>query len=212
MNAEVMTSPPHAARENASRMATAIIAKAIVLRADFPKLSETTLCSTNKAGRIRNAPRTLGSLKVPRARPYSVRRSRPPGTSSQQQKRDKCEVQPQAGSEENDSGGQRNQFVRARLDGHDRAACANEPHESALQSQHTRRGSHRGGQGFRCCRICHHFRTVLSRRFRFSISAREGFSEECRDRTELTNSRCNTDRTRHVSVSSPRCRLRRASR
>ena len=68
MKAAVMASPPHAARENASRIASAIMASATVLRKDFPRGSETTLCSTNSAGRIRNAPSTLGSLKVPRAR------------------------------------------------------------------------------------------------------------------------------------------------
>ena len=34
----------------------------------FAEGSETTLCSTNSAGRIRNAPSTFGSLNVPRAR------------------------------------------------------------------------------------------------------------------------------------------------
>ena len=70
-----MTSPPHAARENASRIASVMIPSAMVLRNDLPILSETTLCSANSAGRIRNAPSTFGSLKVPRARPYSVSRS-----------------------------------------------------------------------------------------------------------------------------------------
>ena len=80
MNAEVSTSTPHAARENASRIASDMMPKAIALRNALPNLSETTLCSANSAGRIRNAPYTLGSLKVPRARSYSVSRSRPPGT------------------------------------------------------------------------------------------------------------------------------------
>ena len=80
MKAEVTTSPPHAARENASRIASAMMPSAIALRNDLPSRSETTLCSTNKAGRIRNAPSTFGSLKVPRARSYSVSRSCPPGT------------------------------------------------------------------------------------------------------------------------------------
>ena len=80
MKAEVMTSPPQAARENASRIASAMMPSAMVLRNDFPKRSETTLCSANSAGRIRNAPSTFGSLKVPRARSYSVSRSWPPGT------------------------------------------------------------------------------------------------------------------------------------
>ena len=58
---------PHAKRPAATQ--AAMIPSAIALRTDFPKRSETTLCSTNKAGKIRNAHRTFGSLKVPRARP-----------------------------------------------------------------------------------------------------------------------------------------------
>ena len=80
MKAEVMISMPQAARENASRIASDMMPNAIALRNDLPNLSETTLCSANSAGRIRNAPSTFGSLKVPRARSYSVSRSCPPGT------------------------------------------------------------------------------------------------------------------------------------
>jgi hypothetical protein len=61
-------------------MASAIAAKATPLRSDLPSRSETTLCNANNAGRIRKAASTFGSLKVPRARPYSVSRSYPPGT------------------------------------------------------------------------------------------------------------------------------------
>ena len=68
MKTEVRISPPQAARENASRIASDMMPKAMVLRSDLPNLSETTLCSANSAGRIRNAPSTFGSLKVPRAR------------------------------------------------------------------------------------------------------------------------------------------------
>ena len=80
MAPEVMISMPHAARENDNRIASDITPNAIALRSDFPNLSETTLCSANSAGKTRNAPNTFGSLKVPRARSYSVSRSRPPGT------------------------------------------------------------------------------------------------------------------------------------
>ena len=80
MKADVTISPPQAARENASRIASDMMPNAIALHVDLPNLSETTLCSANSAGRIRNAPNTFGSLKVPRARSYSVSRSRPPGT------------------------------------------------------------------------------------------------------------------------------------
>ena len=80
MKADVITSSPQAARENASRIASDMMPNAMVLRNDLPKRSDTTLCSTNSAGSTRNAPSTFGSLKVPRARSYSVSRSRPPGT------------------------------------------------------------------------------------------------------------------------------------
>ena len=80
MKAEVRINPPQAARENASRIASAMMAKASALRSALPKRAVTTLCSANSAGRIRNAPSTFGSLKVPRARSYSVSRSCPPGT------------------------------------------------------------------------------------------------------------------------------------
>ncbi len=80
IKAEVRINPPHAARENASRIASATMPSAIALRNDFRAGSETTLCKRNKAGRSRNAPNTFGSLNVPRPRSYNVSRSRPPGT------------------------------------------------------------------------------------------------------------------------------------
>ena len=45
MKAEVMTSLPQAARENASRIASVMMPSAIALRNDLPSSSETTLCS-----------------------------------------------------------------------------------------------------------------------------------------------------------------------
>ena len=39
-----------------------------------------SLCSASSVGKIRNAPSTFGSLKVPRARSYSSSSSLPPGT------------------------------------------------------------------------------------------------------------------------------------
>ena len=53
---------PHAARENASRIASEMMPNAMELRNALPSLSETTLCSVNSAGRIRNAAYTFGSL------------------------------------------------------------------------------------------------------------------------------------------------------
>jgi len=79
-SAAVRANCPQAAREKAKRIASAMTPNAIALRDAFAKRSETTLCSTNNAGRIRNAPSTFGSLKVPRARSYSVSKSCPPGT------------------------------------------------------------------------------------------------------------------------------------
>ena len=79
MKAEVMTSPPQAARENAKRIASAMMPSAIVLRSALLRRSVTTLCRTNNDGRIKNAPSTFGSLNVPRARSYSVSKSCPPG-------------------------------------------------------------------------------------------------------------------------------------
>ena len=75
MKAEVRTSPPQAAREKASRMARAITPSAKPARKVAARRAVTTFCSASSAGRMRNAPSTLGSLKVPRARPYRVRRS-----------------------------------------------------------------------------------------------------------------------------------------
>src|SRR6201999_37624 len=69
MKAAVIASPPQAARENASRMARAMMANATPFRNAFAKWSETTLCKANRAGRIRKAPSTFGSLKGPRPRP-----------------------------------------------------------------------------------------------------------------------------------------------
>ena len=80
MKAEVRTKPPQAAREKASRIASDMMPKAMALRNALPKRAVTTFCSTNNAGRSRKAPSTFGSLKVPRARSYSVSRSWPPGT------------------------------------------------------------------------------------------------------------------------------------
>jgi len=80
MKADAIASSPQAARENASRIASAMMPKAIALPNDLLNRSDTTLCSTNSAGNTRNAPNTLGSLKVPRARSRTASTGRgPPG-------------------------------------------------------------------------------------------------------------------------------------
>ncbi len=75
MKAEQPTSWPHEAREKASRTARLTIPNATALRDAFQNGWVTTVCSRKSAGRIRYAPSTLGSLNVPRARLYSVKRS-----------------------------------------------------------------------------------------------------------------------------------------
>ena len=60
----------------------------------------------------------------------------------QQQQRHENQPQPQAGGKEDDGGDQRHQLVGAGFDEDDRAGCADQPHQRALQREHARRGRH----------------------------------------------------------------------
>ncbi len=51
----------------------------------------------------------------------------------QQQQRHEDQPQPQAGRKEDDGGDERHQLVGAGLDEDDRAGCADQPHQRALQ-------------------------------------------------------------------------------